>query len=504
MFESTGEDKYFPRVPDFYDGKNVFLTGATGFVGAVLLETLLRCFPGIKSIYILVRSKKNVQPEIRKEQIFNKKIFEILKEETPEFPEKVHLIVGDISLPNLGMSEDDVQTLIQEVSIVFHCAAIISFTRPLEFTLRSNVLSLCSIIELSRKMKKFDVLVYTSTAYSNCNHLNFPLKEEIHRLPFPANQFIDALINQDNVKLEDLVGHCKPDWPNFYTFSKCLAENVIMDTASDLPIAIVRPSVVINTWKKPIPGYAEENSGIITLIVGAGKGFVKVFHADPNNKMNLVPVDIVSNAHVLAAWRVGTKRCASPFVVNCTATEKFNIKLCEINQILVELADQFPLPQSFEEHSRMIIVPNKFLCFICKAYYHYLPAVVLDGIIRILGKKPRIYSLYRFLDKVMNALDMFSFHCFEIERNNLEYLDKGIPEEDRKDLYLDSSDVIYTDMTLSLPQGSPFYDWKIDRKSQSERQKVKHRRHILIKSIQWTFLTICCLLIYWMFSFFFF
>ncbi|CAL1284231.1 unnamed protein product [Larinioides sclopetarius] len=220
--------------------------------------------------------------------------------------------------------------------------------------------------------------------------------------------------------------------------------------------------------------------------------------------MNLVPADIVSNAHVLAAWSVGTKRCASPFVVNCTATEKFNIKLCEINQILVELADQFPLPQSFEEHSRMIIVPNKFLCFICKAYYHYLPAVVLDGIIRILGKKPRIYSLYRFLDKVMNALDMFSFHCFEIERNNLEYLDKGIPEEDRKDLYLDSSDVIYTDMTLSLPQGSPFYDWKIDRKSQSERQKVKHRRHILIKSIQWTFLTICCLLIYWMFSFFFF
>ncbi|CAL1284227.1 unnamed protein product, partial [Larinioides sclopetarius] len=131
MFESPGENQCFPRVVEFYNGKNVFLTGATGFVGAVLLEALLRCCPGIKSIYILLRSKKNVNPDIRKEQIFNKKIFEKLKEETPEFLEKVHLIAGDISLPNLGMNEDDVQLLIQEVSIVFHCAAVISFMKPL-------------------------------------------------------------------------------------------------------------------------------------------------------------------------------------------------------------------------------------------------------------------------------------------------------------------------------------------------------------------------------------
>ncbi|GBM29715.1 Fatty acyl-CoA reductase 1 [Araneus ventricosus] len=138
----------------------------------------------------------------------------------------------------------------------------------LQVLLKNNVLSLSSVIDLCRKMRKFEVLVYTSTAYSNCNHLNFPLKEEVYRLPFHAGKFLDALKNEDKEKLQELFAHCKPDWPNFYSFSKCLAENLLTDTASDLPVAIIRPSIVFSTWKNPIPGYVEENSGIITVFIG--------------------------------------------------------------------------------------------------------------------------------------------------------------------------------------------------------------------------------------------
>ncbi|GBL92625.1 hypothetical protein AVEN_91408-1, partial [Araneus ventricosus] len=55
-------------------------------------------------------------------------------------------------------------------------------------------------------------------------------------------------------------------------------------------------------------GYLEENSGIMALSLGAGKGFIKVLYGDPNCKLNLVPADIVANAHVVAAWSVGTRR----------------------------------------------------------------------------------------------------------------------------------------------------------------------------------------------------
>ncbi|GBM15772.1 Fatty acyl-CoA reductase wat [Araneus ventricosus] len=341
--------------------------------------------------------------------------------------------------------------------------------------LKNNVLSLSTVIELCRKMRKFEALVYTSTAYSNSNLLNFPLKEEVYRLPFHAGKFLDALKNEDKEKLQELIAHCKPDWPNLYEFSKCLAENVITDTASDLPVAIIRPSIVVSTWKNPIPGYLEENFGITTLSLGIGKGFIKVANGDPNCKLNLVPADIIANAHVLAARSVGTKRCASPLVVNCTATENLHVKLCEYIDTMIQLVHEFPLPKSFEQQTNFIIVPYKYLYFIIAAYYHYLPAIVLDGMLRILRKKPWIYSLYRYFDKVTSSVNFFQFHTFEFERNNLEYLDKLIHPEDRKDLTLDFRDATILGMALSLPEGSPFYDWKIDKKSQCERQRITHR-----------------------------
>ncbi|GBN22277.1 hypothetical protein AVEN_108546-1 [Araneus ventricosus] len=77
---------------------------------------------------------------------------------------------------------------------------------------------------------------------------------------------------------------------------------------------------------------------------------------------------------------------------------------------------------------------------------------------------------------VVSSLNFFLFHTFEFERNNLEYLEKLIHLEDRKDLSLNFKDATFLGMTLSLPEGSPFYDWKIDKKSQLERQSITHRR----------------------------
>lgn len=56
---------------DYYSGKNVFITGATGFMGKVLLEKLLRCIPNIGNIYILIRAKRGAQPQKRLQNLFN-------------------------------------------------------------------------------------------------------------------------------------------------------------------------------------------------------------------------------------------------------------------------------------------------------------------------------------------------------------------------------------------------------------------------------------------------
>lgn len=45
-------------IKQFYEGKNVFLTGGTGFLGMCYVEKLLRTVPDIGNIYVLLRPRK--------------------------------------------------------------------------------------------------------------------------------------------------------------------------------------------------------------------------------------------------------------------------------------------------------------------------------------------------------------------------------------------------------------------------------------------------------------
>lgn len=49
--------KQLINVHKYYSNKIIFLTGCTGFIGKVILEKMLWCFPDIKTIFLLVRGK---------------------------------------------------------------------------------------------------------------------------------------------------------------------------------------------------------------------------------------------------------------------------------------------------------------------------------------------------------------------------------------------------------------------------------------------------------------
>ena len=61
-------------IADFYHGRSVFITGATGFMGKVLVEKLLRSCPEIGRVYLLIRPLPGKDVVHRLQELINNEV----------------------------------------------------------------------------------------------------------------------------------------------------------------------------------------------------------------------------------------------------------------------------------------------------------------------------------------------------------------------------------------------------------------------------------------------
>ena len=87
-------------------------------------------------------------------------MFETLKRDHPTVLNKLVAVNGDILTPGLGLSETDLQMLIEHASVVFHSAARIKFDEDLRSALESNVKGPEIVLGLCRKLKHLEVNYY--------------------------------------------------------------------------------------------------------------------------------------------------------------------------------------------------------------------------------------------------------------------------------------------------------------------------------------------------------
>lgn len=145
------------NIKEYFDGTNVFVTGSTGFLGKVLIEKLLRSCDGIGKIYILLRAKRGLGSEQRFEEFLTNKIFDNIREKTPEVLKKLVCIPGDINEPNIGLDESDAKMLQTRIDIVFHVAATVRFNEPLKDAANLNTFGTQRVMELCTKMANLKV-----------------------------------------------------------------------------------------------------------------------------------------------------------------------------------------------------------------------------------------------------------------------------------------------------------------------------------------------------------
>ena len=80
----------------FSSGKNVFITGGTGYLGRVLIHKLLSYCTDIGDLYLLVREKKGVSQEKRLEEMRSHFLFQDIEKRIPGQLAKMKVVQGDM------------------------------------------------------------------------------------------------------------------------------------------------------------------------------------------------------------------------------------------------------------------------------------------------------------------------------------------------------------------------------------------------------------------------
>jgi len=426
-------------VQDFYTGKSVFITGSTGFMGKVLVEKLLRS-TAVSSVYLLIRPKRGVLTQDRLKDTLDSKLFDGLRATAPERLTILRAIGGDITEENLGISDQDRKLLCENVSIVFHSAATVKFDEDLTKAVAMNVIAVLKMLDLCKKMKKLEALVHVSTAYANCDLKK--VNEVVY--PPPANPHdIIKLCQDDNAEMmnsPEVTAKLIGNRPNTYTFTKALAENILVTEGAGLPICIVRPSIVTASWREPVPGWVDNLNGPTGMIAGGLKGIIRTLRTEVQKKADIVPVDVPINLMICAAWRLGTgppppyipvynaTSGAKPFKWGHFKTMGMNaLYKCPSNQI-------FWMPGGSMKGSNL---HNS----ICQLLFESIPAYLVDGLCLLTNNKRFMVKISKRMHKAGKTLEFFTTNEWDFARERVEELDSQLDEQDRMVFNFDMSDL---------------------------------------------------------------
>ncbi|KAL6433327.1 hypothetical protein ACFW04_006476 [Cataglyphis niger] len=405
---------YQSEIPQFFAGCKIFLTGASGFLGILLIEKLLRCCPDIEKIYILMRTKKEKSPEERFKEHFNNPVYDKLKEEQPNFGTKVLMIEGDVGKLDLGLSPEN-RKLILDTNIIFHGAATVRFNENIRTAVNINVRGTKQMLLLAKEMPNFKAFIYTSTAFSHCIY-HF-IEEKFYPPPIETDKILTLLDILNDEQLEKLTPTLLGKWPNIYAFTKAIAEDAVRQYSTGIPTCIVRPSIVISTAKEPMPGWINNMYGAVGAIVYCCTGLLRTLHCSSENVADLVPADYVISHFIAASWDLATRNIenANPEIPETERVPIYNyVSICQ-NPItwgrFINLNKTYGMRvvSTYVVWYYFIVLNKyKFVHDVYGIFLHKIPAIIVDILLFLSGRKPIFRKASAKVDKFITVISYFS------------------------------------------------------------------------------------------------
>ncbi|XP_055918756.1 putative fatty acyl-CoA reductase CG8306 [Eupeodes corollae] len=353
------------------DGKKILLTGATGYLGKVICEKLLRECLGIRRVYVLIRPSKTENLEERAFRFKNDVIFDRVKSDDRRIMDKVMPIEGDLSQLNLGMQDFDIDLLRMEINVVIHAGSNSDLYVNLKEAVLTNVRGTRYLLQLAQSMSWLESFVYVSHIFSNSYERI--IEEKIYTQRYDANDIIKIHEGNKDFPMESQI---LKDFPSFYLFSQHLAESLV--AKSEIPTAVVRLPTLTPSLSEPFPGWINTSNHLDNLLIYAGNGSVQALYAKPETPIDILPVDLAANGIITVAQKRKTVPATNGCrVYNLTDGGTGEISWEKLLNINRKIAIENPLETTYWSPGGKIYT-NYYLYLATFILLQVIPAIVYD------------------------------------------------------------------------------------------------------------------------------
>ncbi|KAE8037462.1 hypothetical protein FH972_010049 [Carpinus fangiana] len=435
-------------MPKFLENKTVLVTGATGFLAKAFVEKILRVQPNVRRLYLLIRASDLASATQRlHNEIIEKELFRVVKEKWGAnldsfISEKVMAVPGDVSYENLGIKDSKLRNdMWKEIDIILNSAATTTFDERYDVALGINTFGAVHVSSFARNCINLKVLLHVSTAYV-CGEK----KGQILESPFQMEETLNGSSKLDikaekqlaEEYLNKLRGEGATDrtitstmkdlgmkraklygWPNTYVYTKAMGEMLLGLFRENLPLVIIRPTMVSSTYKEPFSGWIEGVRTIDGVVAAYGKGKLKSFLGHHETILDIIPVDMVVNCMIVAM--VACANQSSQIILHVGSSWRNPIKFSSFRNIIFQYFTEHPLVSKNGESIKVdkgIVLSSMAIFRAYMAIRYVLPLKVFQIANAIISQyyQDSINDLERKINSGMRLAELYKPYVFFMGR----------------------------------------------------------------------------------------